>query len=458
VKHPSRWTRSRFLMILGVGAYVFTFSTLYIYVLEPLWAYLGFAFEPSSREYLVAGFILALAPALWMPVALERPSQFVYWILYVVVVIPAALIPDWVHTADPPGMLLFQIALVGWFISLGFVHRLPLLRMPHVRVGRSIFWLAFIILSAATTLVIVRTFELRLVSLEEVYSLRSGYREKLALEGNYLAYLVAWQGNVFNPFLLALGLIRKKLVPFCLGFVGQVLIYSVTGFKSVVFAVLLLVLVLVATRDGGRRFGVKITWGLVLMLATAGAVHLWLGFPIPLALLGARTLGMPGLLTAHYYDFFSTHPFAFLADSAFKPFLIYPYGSSIPNLIGELYFGNHETFANAHLWADAYANFGYVGLVVFSALLAFTFLVADSVAKRHDLRFAILLFGIPAFSLANSAFLTCLVSHGILLALLLLYFAPSFGPTAMPADYHALASDVVAIKRRSVFSAIWTGR
>src|SRR5437016_3865396 len=102
----------RILMLCGVAAYVLTFSVAYAYILSPSWSYEGFIFEPGNPVYFVGGFCIALIPALWMPVDLERPSQLVYWILYVVVIIPGALVPGWIQTKDPDGMFLFQVALV----------------------------------------------------------------------------------------------------------------------------------------------------------------------------------------------------------------------------------------------------------------------------------------------------------------------------------------------------------
>jgi hypothetical protein len=94
-----------------------------------------------------------------------------------------------------------------------------------------------------------------------------------------------------------------------------------------------------------------------------------------------------------------------------------------PYIIGSLYF--HGVDANANVWADAYANFGYVGIFCFTLLLAIVLWLYDSMAVDRDMRFAALVIGLPAFALANGGLLTCLLSNGMALAMLLVYLVPS---------------------------------
>jgi len=144
------------------------------------------------------------------------------------------------------------------------------------------------------------------------------------------------------------------------------------------------------------------------------------------ALVGVRMTALPGLLTGYYYEFFSTHPQAHLGHSIFKSFVAYPYAAEPPYLIGALYFHSASNDANANLWADAYANFGYTGILSFTLLLAILLWLYDSLAASpRDLRVAVLAIGLPAFALANGGLLTSLLTNGVLLAMLLVYFMPA---------------------------------
>jgi hypothetical protein len=75
---------------------------------------------------------------------------------------------------------------------------------------------------------------------------------------------------------------------------------------------------------------------------------------------------------------------------------------------------------NANIWADAYANFGYAGVVGFTLILAAFLWFYDRVAQNVDRRAAVVLLVVSALTLANSALLTCLLTHGMMLALLVI--------------------------------------
>jgi hypothetical protein len=81
--------------------------------------------------------------------------------------------------------------------------------------------------------------------------------------------------------------------------------------------------------------------------------------------------------------------------------------------------------ANANFWADAYANFGYAGIVCFTLLLALVLWLYDSGSAGRDRYVTALVIALPAFAVANSGLLTSLLTHGIGLAMLLMYLMPA---------------------------------
>jgi hypothetical protein len=143
------------------------------------------------------------------------------------------------------------------------------------------------------------------------------------------------------------------------------------------------------------------------------------------ALIQERMTGMPGLLTGYYYEFFSTHPKALLGHSIFHSFVDYPYMFEPRRMIGYVYYHDTAMSANANLWADAYANFGYLGILCFTLLLAAVMWLYDSSSSGRNLYITALVIALPAFAVANSALLTSLLTHGIGLAMVLMYLMPT---------------------------------
>ena len=80
--------------------------------------------------------------------------------------------------------------------------------------------------------------------------------------------------------------------------------------------------------------------------------------------------------------------------------------------------------ANTGIVGDAFMNFGFIGLALWGILLAIILKLVDSCSKRVDFRVGVAAIAMPTMSLVSSALLTCLLTHGLLLALLLLYLLP----------------------------------
>jgi hypothetical protein len=102
-----------------------------------------------------------------------------------------------------------------------------------------------------------------------------------------------------------------------------------------------------------------------------------------------------------------------------------PYGEGPPVIIGRAYFPGWGTYANANFWADAFANFGIWVVFAFTAILGVVLWLYDSITLDTDLRLAALVLVMPAISLSNSGLFTCLLTHGLGLAFLVMYFLPN---------------------------------
>jgi hypothetical protein len=413
----------RALIVVGAAIYIVLFHITYVLMVAPRYSYMGLADNPRSVREVVSGSLLALLPALWVPIALKRPSQVVYWILYVLVIIPAAIVPIRANAVDPSDYTVFLVTIVACFAALGRIYSLPLLRLNIPRLAPRTFWtlIAFTAVGSFAAIVSTTGSQFHLVGLQQVYSVRASFKQTIEQEGVLFAYVAVWQCNVIYPLFMTVGLIKKQLPMLLLGFAGELFIYSITGFKSALFSGLLFFILLAALHRRGRNFGLSAIWGMVLILLAS------LAAPSDAFMIGLflhRVLGMPGLLTGYYFDFFSHNPKAMLGYSILKPLVHYPYDIDVSKLIGRVYFRNPLESANVNIWGDAFCNFGYSGLLGFTVLLGLILWLFDSAAEGKDHRLVALMLGIPAFSLGNSGLLTCILSHGMGVALIIVYILP----------------------------------
>jgi O-antigen polymerase len=416
---------SRIAVIVGCSLYVVVFSIAYNIVIVPVWRYAGFqSIATPARAF--CGAMIATVPALWMPVALRRPSQILYWLLYLLVVVPVCIVPIYALRDQSSGPLLFAACIVAMLALAGTIYGLPLLRLPRLQLNNPEFMVVLALLSAISYVLILATFGLRFryVPLSEVYIVRSQFEETLSRSSPLVAYAVCWQMYVLNPMLMALGFTSRRLLPALAGLAGQFAIYSIAGFRDVLFSAAFLLYLLWAMRPH-KPFGTRLAFTWTSIFAGAAALEFFGCSRTLAALVGERMTGMPGLLTGYYYEFFSSHPKALLGHSILKSLVDYPYALEPRRMIGFVYFHDTGMSANANLWADAYANFGYAGIICFTCLLALVLWLYDSTAAGRNLYVAALVIALPAFAVANSGLLTSLLTHGIGLAMLLMYLMPA---------------------------------
>jgi len=235
-------------------------------------------------------------------------------------------------------------------------------------------------------------------------------------------YLFNWLCLIVNPIFFAMCIKQKKWIYAVFIAFLQFLVFSVTGMKYFFFALpFVSALMWIISRKN------PLAWmmvGLIGVILT-GVFSFWL---IDDRLISSffirRPLFVPAQLSFFYYDFFSTHNHVVLSHSIFRFFLDYPYHLGSGYLIGETYFGNSKTNAVTGIVGDAYMNFGFVGLVLWSILLVIILRLIDSFSKNKDAKITVATIAMPAITITNSALLTNLLTHGLLLALVLLYLLP----------------------------------
>jgi O-antigen polymerase len=393
-------------------------------ILAPLFGYQGLTYRsPSTWTQMgVVGLIL-LCTAL-TPVRYRQPSDGVLYVLLPLVVIPvlAAAATD-VLFAGVASELIITIA--GAYSLLATCSMLPRPPSdPAKRLSLRQPWTIAILLSVASYGLMFTTFgvHLRLLSFNDVYGVRAAFNEQ---SSGATGYLVDWQANVINPLFIVYGIRSRRGLPLIAGILGDLLIYTTTGYKSVLFSALAIVAFLFALRQNDSAVrapvtGVRLGFAFAALVAVAGVIDTF-NHTIAWTSLFVRRLSLvAGVNTAYYFQYFSIEPKTHLAYGLVGTIL--GTTSAVPPSKQIAIFAYHSAVGNpnANLWADAYANFGQFGVILFTFILAGFLWLYDRLAQNVDRRTATVLLVAPALSLANSALLTCLLTHGMLLALLVI--------------------------------------
>ena len=257
------------------------------------------------------------------------------------------------------------------------------------------------------------------LDLTKVYDIRTQYKK---IEIPLAGYYFNWMGQVINVTFFALFIRKKKWIFAALIAVLQLLLFSSTGNKTFLFALpFALALMWVSSRKN-PLFLVAV--GMIALMILAMLSYLVVDDVWISSLFTRRMLLVPANLAFYYFDFFSSNGPIFLSHSIFRFFLNYPYPLKPPHLIAMVYYDKPDIAANNGIVGDAFMNFGFLGLFFWSILLVIILKLVDSCSKGKDIKIGIAVVALPVIALTNSALLTCLLTHGIFLALLLLYLLP----------------------------------
>jgi hypothetical protein len=420
-------------IILASISYVFAFTWVYVDYLSTAWEYYGFKNSSPGVDQLLIAFVVAALPSLWMPIHLQRPSNAIYWVLYLTVFVPSCIVPTYVGLQPPSQVLAFILTLLLGFSIVGVSCRLRPLRLSRSRVSGLSFGVMLWSVTGMLTVWVFSTFfgTFQIVSIDDVYSVRLPFID--AAKGTGVSYAVMWLTGAFFPFLTAVGLWRKKPFWILAGAAGLIFIYSIAAFKSAIAFLVVLPALYVLAGKNGRGFGPKMVWMMLIVTVCLYGFYLLIETTdleyyvfYGVSIFYVRTLGLPGLFSAQYPDFFSDHPLTYFSHiNAVGAFIDYPYSSAIGYEIAAFYQAVPDVQSNTHFWcADGIAALGLPGVIVISFVELFVLWILDSVSQDLDPRFATLAVSYGIIALANTSLFTALLSGGLGITILLLYFFP----------------------------------
>jgi hypothetical protein len=429
----SAWTivSRRWLTMLCTLTYTLVLLWSYKHLVAPYYAYMGLHYSPQSTAHIATGVFFAVVPSLWLQIYSTRPSTLIYYLLFFLVYIPSCIVPPLILGGKLSAYMTYQLALLGGLTILGISYRLPLLKIARPRVPGSLYWKGVAAWTLGTVALTSTQFDITNLHIPswglEFYEIRSDYKEMIVGASPILAYAIMWQSKIIGPLLFVHGLRTKNPLWIAAATSVQLLIFLITGVKTVLFSLVMLfgLYLLLSISRRGLLTGLLI--GLLVVVCGSAAIDIVLDNepPVMTGTFVRRNMFIPGLLTAYYYDFFSQNPKQYLSNTVFlRRFVDSPYQTSAAQTIGLAYFGSYEASANANLWSDAYSNLGLIGVPLYSAVLVLILWVFDSLAVGVDRRLATILLAMPAMAIVNTSMLTVLLSHGLSLGLLAMYLHP----------------------------------
>ena len=424
---------SRFFLMICVVVYISAFLFSYEQWVVPRYESWGLSYQDTPAGYILTSWIMCLASAFWMPRDLTRPSQLLFFIQYFIIFIPTSFILY--HSSrpqlPPEEVLILVLVLFFSLTILQASYKLPLLNIKRNGLSSKAFWSFFWCGSVGLFIYLLTIFGsyFQLADFQGIYDVRSAAGDIMAASGSlFSGYAQMWLSGFVLPFLFSIGVFRRRRAFITVAVVGYLYLLGIGGSKSTMLAAVYLSAIYLLVRTGGKNAGVKIAIcfaGLLLfpaILALTGeegeTINTWY-----IAIINSRIFSIPQLSIGQYYNFFQSNPLTHGSHiTGINLFVTYPYDMDIPRIIGR-YFYDAELTANVNMWAqDGIASYGLIGIPIVSAIAALIFWLFDSVARQHDHRFVTVALGSIGLSFANISLFTTIVSSGLILLTIALYF------------------------------------
>lgn len=410
----------RVVVLLWVGVYVTTLLWAVRVVIAPGFGYQGYVARDPTPLDLAVGSLSTAIVAMTVTPRCRRPSDVAHLFLALTTAIPVIWVPIFYGPLSSP-----QVQQLSASVAVAFlVIRLCLLggrrRVTPVRVSETSFALLVAGFAVVGVLYLAGSgITPSLSGLADVYVQREVYRASVDRLG---AYLVGWLAGGTFSLVIALGLFRRSVPITSAGVAGILLLYSITGYRSYIIALFLLVGTFLMTRSGSSRAWHWIS-ALSLVIALVTAQDLARGGYGLTSLLVRRGLSTAGINTGYYVQLFDDAPKYYLGHSVLGFLGAAPYEQPPGRLVGSTYY-SARTAANANFMADGFANFGWIGILAAALVVGLLLRAYDKVSHGVPLGVSAPALTLVLIALSNTAVLTVVATHGAAVLLAWTSLAP----------------------------------
>lgn len=411
------------LFALSLAAYIGALEFTYSQFMAPRFGYLGWIYHEPDPLWMLVSYLMLLAVSAFLPFKPKRFSGYAVWFLYATLIVPVTTVPLYGGDRAPDDTFWFAVfcAVIWIGVSLA-TRRETSFIIPVRKGGSSLLWLALTLISIATYAYLAAVFGIsfNVMSVFDIYGTRLEYRDELIPTAPLLGYLITNQGNVINPFLITYGLFKKRWPIAALGVVGQLAIYSTTGYKTVFISIPLCILLVIVLRKRASIFGSLIVVGAAALAWISIAIDRFIAAGV-VDILVTRTFLSAGYLMPMYRDVYDSGKWALWDFSFLGPFVETEYTTSPGFHLGAVLLNRPDVQLNASLFADGYANLGFWGIAIEAAFLLGLLLLVDSASRGLPTAIVVPTGLLPVFALANGSPFTAVLSFGF--ALLIILFA-----------------------------------
>lgn len=402
-------------LITFAAACAYTLLLWYDYknYIHPAFEYLSFVFFAHSPVAVAMDVLLAAIPTLFLSLKIRRPSDLALMLLYILAYIPSEIFTTSVVTVVNISVMMLKVTLLLTLVVIKLVAGGDQMRpVFYVNLPRWLFMLGMAGLTVLCVGVVGLTygFKITLHNFSDVYAQRDAFKDELQ-DAGYATYIIGLLTNVLGPSMVSYGILFRRPQFIAAGVMVALYVFSITGLKSSVMAVVYTVALMIGMTFIKRNFLLPFI-AAVFVVVMAGlfvdASHIQSNLN---ALIVRRTFMIQGVMTAYFHDYYVQNPFLYLSQSILAPFMNSPQTMSPDDLIGQVYFKGGE-HANASLFADGFAQAGLVGILLSGVIAGFFLRAVNWSLSRMELKFACCAISMVFFMMCQTGMIKILGTHG----------------------------------------------
>lgn len=393
--------------------YKIVIELTYYLCIAPLYSYSGLTLSINTIAYWVSNLYLFII-CIFSPKDKSKPSSYLYIIIEVFLIIPL-LVYYWMNNQS----IIYTTFVVICSVIISIILRSKNINI-NINIRYSEIWIKciFVIYFLSTLYLIIKRggIDLRTLNFDLVYDLRS----ESQISG-ISGYLMNWSTKVFCPFFIVYFYYRKKYLIIVPILILQLMMYLSFGFKAFLFSIGIILMCIYITKRKKFESGFVLTFSLLNL--TAYALDY---FKISDSLRRAipyRMIFIPTQIQFQYYEFFKEIKKLHFADNFIGRILSIesPFSEKIAFVISRYYsYNNVASNSNTGIFSDAYANGGFVNMIIFSIILACILLIIDSTTSKIPIYVVVGSFSYLMFVLNDTPLLTTFLTGGLLLMIFLL--------------------------------------
>lgn len=399
-------------LLLYFLIYKITIELIYVFAIIPLYGYTKLELHVDWFKA-IESYICLMILIVFFPKNKKIPSFSLYVILCIFIYIPLG---SYMWLSGQSSIYYFTVV-IGFIIISMFIKMKKVYIISKFQYSNNLFYLLYLFYFIITVyLIFIRGgIDLRAVSLEEIYSLRSEQN----IDG-INGYLLNWSAKVFCPFFIAFYLYKKKYSLVILTVFLQLIMFLSYGYKAYLFSVIMLAFVLIGKRK--NNFEKNFSLGVSFSIITSYIVYVLFTSTTLINTIAFRLIFVPVQIQYQYFDYFSKFEKMNFSQSIIgKLFNVEDDYHQPISFVISMYYQGVISNSNTGIFSDAFANGGFVLMIIYSMIVGCIFYVIDIVTFKIPVVYTVSALSYLMFVLNDNSLLTSLLTGGLALMIILLF-------------------------------------